>query len=187
MHDLAPLYPLGGHSPQIDVYNRISLTENADFAYASIAAHAGCNGKLNDNALKMIGVALPSPGQMTNKSDMTAIWSGPDQWMIEAPMHSHETMADHLGKKLAGIAAVTEQNDAYARFDLTGELCVDVLERLCAVNTRQMKPNTATRATIEHIACFILHRSTGNFSILGARSSANSLHHNLTNSINFVI
>ncbi|MDB2390128.1 sarcosine oxidase subunit gamma [Alphaproteobacteria bacterium] len=187
MHDLAPLYPLGGHSPSIDVYDQITLTENADFAYASIAAYTGCKDKLNKNAAKTIGLSLPSPGQMTNKADMTAIWSGPDQWMIEAPIHSHETMADHLSRKLTGIAAVTEQNDSFVRFDLKGELCVDVLERLCAVNSRQMPHNTATRATIEHITCFILHRSTGYFTILGARSSANSLHHNIINSINSVI
>jgi sarcosine oxidase subunit gamma len=187
MHDLAPLYPLGGHSPQIDVYDRITLTENADYAYVSIAAHLGCNDKLNDIAKKTIGVALPSAGNMTNQNDVTAIWSGPEQWMIEAPINSHETMADDLALKLAGIAAVTEQNDAFVRFDLTGELCVNVLERLCAVNSRQMPFNTATRTAIEHISCFILHHSAGYFSILGARSSAQSLHHNLTNSINSVL
>ena len=32
MHDLAPLHALGGHSPQIDVYDRVTLAENADFA-----------------------------------------------------------------------------------------------------------------------------------------------------------
>jgi sarcosine oxidase subunit gamma len=187
MHDLAPLYPLGGHSPQIDVFDRITLTENADYACVSIAAHLGCNDKLSDIAKKTIGVALPLAGNITNQNDVTAIWSGPEQWMIEAPIHSHETMADDLAFKLIGIAAVTEQNDAFVRFDLTGELCVTVLERLCAVNIRQMPFNTATRTTIEHISCFIIHRSAGYFSILGARSSAQSLHHNLINSINSVI
>ncbi|MBT6565487.1 MAG: sarcosine oxidase subunit gamma [Candidatus Puniceispirillum sp.] len=187
MHDLAPLYPLGGYSPQIDIYDRITLTENADFAYASVAAHANCSGKLNDIALETIGVALPSTGQMTSNDSITAIWTGSDQWMIEAPIHSHETMATHLSIKLAGIAAVTEQNDSFVHFDLVGEVYIDVLERSCAVNSRQMPHNAVIRTTIEHISCFILHRSTGHVSILGARSSAKSLHHNLTNSIRSVI
>ncbi|ADE38483.1 sarcosine oxidase subunit gamma [Candidatus Puniceispirillum marinum] len=187
MHDLAPLHALGGHSPQIDVYDRVTLAENADFAYVSIAAHAGGKDKLSKIAGKVIGVTLPLPEQMTHHDDISAIWTGPDQWMVEAPIESHETMADDLTIKLAGIAAVTEQNDSFVRFDLTGELCVNILERLCAVNSRQMPYNSATRTAIEHISCFILHRSVGYFSILGARSSAKSLHHNLINSIKSVV
>lgn len=187
MHDLAPLHPLGGHSPQIDVYDSVTLTENADYAYTSIAALKGQNTRLNKIAETVIGVALPLPGQMTNHNDISAIWSGPDQWMIEAPISSHETMAEDLSIKLAVTAALTEQNDSFVRFDLTGDLCVDILERLCPVNSRQMPYNSATRTAIEHITCFVLHRSSGFFSILGARSSAKSLHHNLTNSIKSVI
>lgn len=185
MHDLAPLCALGGGHPRIDVFDRITITENAAYAYASIAAHKNGAPALNTVAVKQVGVALPAPGQMTCKADITAIWRGPDQWLLEAPFVTHELMAHDLAIKLAGLAAITEQNDAFVRFDLAGDLCVDVLERLCAVNSQQMVAGNALHAAIEHMTCFIICRIEGNFfSILGTRSSAKSLHHALINAVN---
>ena len=100
--------------------------------------------------------------------------------MVQAPMASHEDLASLLAGKFKDNASVTEQNDGLVRFDIGGDLAVPLLERLCPANSRAMQSGAIVRAAIEHLGCFVLcHTARRQFSILGPRSSAASLHHAL--------
>jgi len=174
------LTALGGASAQVDHFDGLRLTECPDWALASLSARLGREKEMATAAKKLLGMALPKVGCSSTKGPFTAFWTGPDQWMIEAPHDSHENLAAQIKTAVKDTGSVTEQTDGWVRFDLAGGRCHDVLELLCNADTRTMEASTATRTRIEHLGCFLICRTDQHFSVLGPRSSAGSLHHAIT-------
>ena len=172
-HRLKPLTPLGHASPQTDTIGPITITENVSMALASVATRQGRDADVS-NAAQTLTITLPIPGHASD----TALWLAPDQWLIEAPFATHEDIVAYLKPAFGDAASVTEQTDAWVRFDLSGPDLHTMLERLCNLDTRAMQPGHATRTVIEHLGCYVICRSD-HFTILGPRSSAKSLHHAL--------
>lgn len=172
-HRLIPLTPLGHAAPQTDTIGPVIITENAGVALASIATRKG-RGADVAKAASALGITLPASGHASD----TALWLAPDQWMFEAPHASHENIVAYLKPAFGDAASITEQTDAWVRFDLTGPDLPAMLELLCNLDTRTMQPGQGTRTVIEHLGCYVTCRATG-FTILGPSSSARSLHHAL--------
>ncbi len=180
MHDLIATTALGEAGPRADRFEGLSIAENPDFALVSVAARLDRQEGLSAAMKKAFGLALPDVGLSRAKGALSAFWTGPDQWMIEAPHDSHEDLAAQLGAALGENASVVEQNDGWVRFDIEGPRASDMFERLCPLDTRRMQPDAVSRTSIEHLGCFVLRRDAGEaFSVLGPRSSAGSLHHAL--------
>lgn len=177
-HRLKPLTPLGKAAPQADTVGPVSIIENTSIALASLSTRRGRENDVTD-AAQALNISLPSPGHATD----TAMWLSSDQWMIEAPFATHEDMVAYLKPAFGDAASITEQTDAWVRFDLVGNGNVGadlhaMFELVCNLDTRSMKPGQATRTVIEHVGCYVSCRNAG-FTILGPRSSAKSLHHAL--------
>ncbi len=186
MHDLTPITALGGLAPQVDTHGGVTCTEVPDVALASYAARLG-QEKLAQAALKkVLGAAVPDVARLV-EAELAAFWMGPDQWMIEAPLARHETLAEDLANAARGVASVTEQTDAWTRFDLTGDRLETVLELLCQMNIRAMRAGDAHRGSIHHLGCFVICRGAEHFSIYGPRASAGSLHHALVSEMKSVL
>ncbi|WP_417523246.1 sarcosine oxidase subunit gamma [Marinovum sp.] len=181
------LTALGATKPQVDDFDGLRISERPDWALASLAARLGREGDLAAAARGFLGSDLPGVGRCVETPPFHVFWTGPEQWMIEAPHDSHEDLAAQLKAAVGDAGSVTEQTDGWVRFDLEGAACHDVLERLCNADTREMAAGSATRSRIEHLGCFLVHRGTGHFSILGPRSSARSLHHALVMAARSVI
>lgn len=181
MHNLSSLTALGGTKAQIDEFEGLTIAENPDIALASLALRNGKETGFNRACKTTTGVATPAAGTFANAGDYTVFSTGLDQWMVQAPIATHENLAAQLEAAFKANASVTEQNDGWVRFDVTGPLCVPMFERLCAVNTRAMKAGDVTRTSIEHLGCFVMCHTAGtSFGVIGPRSSAASLHHALT-------
>ncbi|MCU9850272.1 sarcosine oxidase subunit gamma [Defluviimonas sp. WL0024] len=179
-HSLAPLLPLGGATPRRDTFAGLTITENPDVAIASVACRMGRDADLAKAAAALFGTALPVPGQMVAKGDWALFWTGPGQWMATAPFATHEDISRIVKAGLGDTASVTEQTDAWVRFDIDGARAPDMFERLCILDTRRMAAGSANRTMIEHLGTFVLcHRAGEAFSVLGPRSAAASLHHAL--------
>ncbi|SFD92629.1 sarcosine oxidase subunit gamma [Roseivivax sediminis] len=178
MHDLAPLTPLGAAKPRTDTIGDWTLTEVTDRALASVAARLGREEEAARIVADLLGAEAPAPSRLSG-GEIAAFWSGPDQWMIEAPLKTHEALAAQLSARAGGAISVTEQTDAWCRFDLTGPDLPRVLERLCPVDVHRLVGGEAIRTTMEHMGCFLICRTPVHVSILGPRSSAGSLHHAL--------
>ncbi len=178
MHDLQPITPLGQKKPQVDIHGSVTLTENIETALASFAARMGAETKAKTALKAFIGGTPPAPGHAT-KGDISAIWMGPDQWMVMAPFASHEDLAQQLITKAKASASVTEQTDGWCRFDLTGQGLADVFERLCPAPVRSWTGGEATRTSIDHLGCFLVCHDPAKITVIGPRSSAGSLHHAL--------
>lgn len=180
MHDLAPLTPLGGTVPRTDTVGRVTITEIADRAIASLACRRGQQEALAKAATALFGCDLPGPGQSVHSGDWGIIWTGPDQWFVEAPFATHENIAARLKAAFGQAASVTEQSDAWGPFDISGDGVLEVLKRLVPVDTAAMASGAATRTIAEHIGCHVICRAAGqHFTLMGARSFATSLHHAL--------
>lgn len=178
VHDLEPLTPLGASEPRSDRYGPVTLTEVTDVALASVAARLGSETETRDTLSAILGSPAPAPSRHGGGT-VSAFWTGPDQWMVEAPIGSHEDLARQLTDRLRKAASVTEQTDAWCRFDLKGTGLHDVLERLCPIDTRNWRGGEVQRTTLDHLGCFVLRREDAVFSVIGPRSSAGSLHHAL--------
>ena len=175
---LEPLLPLGAAIANVDRFEGLTITENANTALASLAGRRGRVADLNRACKDLFGVALPGPGRVASGQPYTVIWTGPEQWFVEAPFASHDDIARLLKDKLQDAASVTEQTDGWVRFEVTGARACDVFERLCALNVRRMQTGDASRTLIEHLGCLVIcRRQSQEFSVLGPRSAARSLHH----------
>lgn len=175
MHDLIALTPLGAHKPRSDHHGGVSLIEITDVALASVAARLGREADAAALVAKITGTEAPAAARASD----CAFWMGPDQWMIEVSFETQEDLAQQLAAQVNGAASVTEQTDAWCRFDLKGDRLADVFERLCNADLKRFTGGEAVRTAIEHLGCFLICRSPGHVSVIGPRSSAGSLHHAL--------
>lgn len=178
MHDLNPITPLGAADPVVEGHGPVTLREVTETALASVAARLGREAETTTLLTEVLGAAPPAPARLCAGTP-GAFWMGPDQWMVEAPLSTHEDLAAQLAARANGAASVTEQTDAWCRFDLTGDNLADVFERLCPANTRAFAGGEAVRSAIDHLGCFLLCRAPDHITVLGPRSAAGSLHHAL--------
>lgn len=180
-HRLAPLTALGHPDPMVVTVGPVTLAEHTDIALASLAARRGREGDVAA-AAQAIGLPLPGPGRHAAGPVWSAFWLGPDQWMVEAAFQTHEDIVAALRPAFGTAASITEQTDAWVRFDLAGDDLAAVFERLCALDVRSMQPGDASRTVIEHLGTFVI-RGRGGITVLGPRSAARSLHHALVTAL----
>ena len=182
MHNLTATTALGGTKPRVDQHGPITLSEEPGYALASVAARKGGERATVLAIRRIIGPAVPKPNHVAGDT-VTAFWTGPNQWMLEAPYDSHETLFATARAEVKGKASITEQTGGWCRFDLRGVGLATVLERLCPINMTKFQPGNATRTSIDHLGCFVVCRALDHISIIGPRSSATSLHHGLLTAI----
>ncbi|MGC3937635.1 sarcosine oxidase subunit gamma [Roseobacter sp. EG26] len=176
MHDLTQITALGGSDAETFSVAGVTCREVPEVALASVAARMGKESLTCAAVKKAIGVDAPDIARFAEAS-LCAFWTGPDQYMVEAPFETHEDIAAHIKSLTKDNASVTEQTDGWTRFDLTGAGVRDVFELLCALNIRDSQPGSAQRTSIHHLGCFALCRAEETFSIYGPRASAGSLQH----------
>jgi sarcosine oxidase subunit gamma len=173
VHDLIAITPLGQHTPRTDNHAGITMAEIVDSGLVSVTARLGHEKAAVDLVASITGQKAPAPAQATKG----AFWIGPDQWMIEVPLAGDDDPARDIVAKAKDIASITDQSEAWCRFDLTGDRLADVFERLCNADLRRFEGGEAVRTSIEHLGCFLICRTPQHVSVLGPRSSAGSLHH----------
>ena len=173
MASLTPTTALGGTIPLDETIGSNRIREVSDAAMTSLAMLKGMGATFKKAAASQLG-ELPAPGYAGGTKQNSTIWMGPDQYLVEGI--DTATLAANFGAS----AAITDQSDAWVRFDVTGGDVVAMLERLSGANTRRMQAGSATRTAIHHMHCVIVCRAGGtDFTILGPRSSAASLQHAL--------
>lgn len=175
---LIPITPLGGPHPETRTIGPWTIAERVDVALASLAFRLG-RAADGARAAAAAGVPLPPPGRVERGKPYGSFWLSPDQWMVEAPFASHEDIVAHLKPLFGPSASITEQTDAWVRFDVTGDGLPRLFERLCNVDLAAAPDGFATRTVIEHLGCYLIRRSAREVTLLGPRSSAQSLFHAL--------
>jgi sarcosine oxidase, subunit gamma len=175
---LIPITPLGGLHPETRTIGPWTIAERVDVALASLAFRLGRDAE-GAAAAAAAGVPLPPPARAEAGAPWGAFWLAPAQWMVEAPLASHEDIVAHLKPLFGALASITEQTDAWVRFDVTGDGLPHLFERLCNADLAAAPDGFATRTVIEHLGCYLIRRSARAVTLLGPRSSAGSLFHAL--------
>lgn len=180
MHDLAPICALGGTEPRVDTIAGVTLTENPGLALASVSARRGHEDACRSHLGTLLEGAAPEPGKTVLHDPEASFWMGPNQWMVGAPIASHEDLAAQLTARFGETASITEQTDAWVCFDMRGD-GVEAVMQLCAnFDVERMQTGDAQRTVIHYMGVYVLRRDPENWlRILGPRSSAGSLHHTL--------
>ncbi|TIM65037.1 MAG: sarcosine oxidase subunit gamma, partial [Mesorhizobium sp.] len=72
---------VGAHGAR-DVAPGISLTEARNFDLIQVMARRGKQAELANAAKARFGMAAPDAPKAVSASDVTLIWSGPDQFLV---------------------------------------------------------------------------------------------------------
>ncbi|QGG80441.1 sarcosine oxidase subunit gamma [Litorivicinus lipolyticus] len=171
MDKLTAISALGASAALDKTIGAVHLTECSN-ALLSCATRRGQQGAL-DHALP----GLPEVGRFADLTTLEAFWTGPQQWMLELPYDGEGDQAGAMAARLRGAASVTEQTDAWVRFDVRAPDLAVLFERLAMVDWRHFTVGCAQRGALEHLGCLFVRRATDSLSVYGPRSSAASLLH----------
>ena len=132
----------------------------------SVMPHRGRAGAVSE----ALPCGWPEPGRLVGGGGVRAIWFGREAAMVTGPRPDG----------LEGLAAVTDQADAWVVVRLSGPAAEDVLARLVPIDLREraFPEGSAARTLLGHMSVGLL-RADGAFEILAFRSMAGTLAHEL--------
>ncbi len=178
MASLMALTALGAREAFTATIGGVTITERTDVALASIAARKGRMADLVQ-AAQAAGLPLPVPATHQPGTPYCAFWTAPEMWFVEAPIATHEMIADQVKTALGDAASVTEQTDAWVAFDLAARDLSPLMERLCNVDFPKVPKGHAKRTVVEHLGVYLIKHGPEAARLYGPRSSAASLLHAL--------
>jgi heterotetrameric sarcosine oxidase gamma subunit len=172
--DLKPTTALGGQTPMTARHGALRIEENTMLALASLALRRGASEP------STFGLTLPGPGKWIANGKVSALWTGQDQWLIEAVDRAETDFAAELSA-LCPASSVTEQTDGFVAFEIgsdKGEAPIAALMRkLVNLDPLAFGAGSATRTGMEHMSVFVIRRAPERLAIIGMRSAAQTLWH----------
>ncbi len=172
------LTALGHDAAEVVVIGPYRITERFDVALASVAVRRG-QDKAFAVAAKKAGVPLAGVSSHQAGNPFSAFWVTPEMWFVEADFVAHEDIVAHLKPAFGETASITEQTDAWVRFDVAGEGLVALFERLTNLDLAKLPDGFASRTVMEHLGVYLIKRSATEVVLYGPRSSAQGLMHAL--------
>jgi sarcosine oxidase, subunit gamma len=169
---------LGHAAPKAVQIGPYRIAERFDVALASVAVRRG-REKGVTKAANAAFVPLPAPACAVAGTPYGAFWVAPDMWMVDAPFDTHEDITAHLKAIFGDAASITEQTDAWVRFDVSGADLGVLFERLSNLDLSVLPDGYASRTVIDHLGCYLIKRGAAEVILYGPRSSAESLLHAL--------
>ena len=98
---------------------------------------------------EVLGFELPqAPNTTTGSKDITAMWLGPDEWLVKTDDGKEVPLADALREAVKGLhAAITPVSDSYRIFRVSGVDARAVLSQGTAVDLhpRSFRPGKCVR------------------------------------------
>lgn len=183
---LRPMTALGHAAPAVHEIGPYRIAERFDVALASLAVRQGADEAVV-KAAATLGLTLPPPARHQAGTPLSAFWVAPGMWFVEAPFATHEDIVATLKPAFGAAASITEQTDAWVRFDLSAPDLLPLMERLTNLDLPRAEPGLASRTVIEHLGCYLIHQGRGAITLYGPRSAADSLLHALETAAKSVI
>lgn len=168
MVDLLPLTPCAGLLP-ITV-GQVTLSETVLNTMVCVAPFAGQDKAVSTALKDQIGLGLAPVNRVVRKGDAYVQWSGHGSWLVRCNV------------ALDGLAAVTDQTDAWAVVQIAGAGVEDVLARLIPVDLRAavFKKDHTARTMLGHMSVAVTRVRPDVFEVMVMRSMAGTLVHELT-------
>jgi heterotetrameric sarcosine oxidase gamma subunit len=161
-------------------FGSLVLAEEVSIGLASLAVRRGAAPP------HVEGTQLPEAGAWVEGSTISAFWTGPAQWMIEAKSRAQDDLEKDLRAAIPE-AAVTEQTHGWVILEIRSEVgprpIERAMEKLVNCDLARLAPGRATRTGIEHMNVFVIRRSPEILAVLGTRSMADSLWHALETAV----
>jgi sarcosine oxidase subunit gamma len=172
---LAASHALGGQQPLVTRAGPFTMSEVTDLSIASLALdHDG------DPTLAF-GFALPEPGRWSGSDGTSALWIGPNQWLVFSETGAGQNLMRQF-TKACPAALVTDQTDAWVTLDITWEddwVFPELAARLSNIAPSRLLEGLGTRSLVHHMSCHLVRCAEHRLRILGMRSMAGSLRHAL--------
>ncbi|MFB9950529.1 sarcosine oxidase subunit gamma [Rhizobium puerariae] len=176
MPDLKPTTALGNDTARKAQHGVLTIEENADLALASLAL------RRNVTAPTPFGLTLPGSGKWVCNTDVSALWTGPDQWLLEGRGQAEADFAAAVTAQCPGCS-VTDQTDGFVAFEIlssAGEAPVlTLMAKLVNLDPARLEPGTGSRTGLEHMSVSAIRRAADRLAVLGMRSAAGTLWHAL--------
>lgn len=176
MTDLKPITALGNAEPMRRAIGYLELTEIVTTGLASLAlSRATIHASI-------LGLELPAPGKWASSGEISAFWTGPNQWMIEGEGRGTNDFVRYLnGNVLQG--ALTDQTDGWVTFEVRSladdHTLVRLMEKLFNIDLARFVTGSATRTGLEHMSVFVIRKAPDRLVVMGMRSAAGSIWHAL--------
>ncbi len=110
------------------------------------------NTAFADGVRKCVGVSLPAqPNTVSANGDVTALWLGPDEWLLVTPGGEELKLASALRGTLQGLFfAVTNVTDGQTILRVCGAHAFDVLREGCSLDLhpRAFRPGYCAQTTV---------------------------------------
>ena len=145
----------------------------SELPFMRVTSVTPLNGKARalGSELKKLGLGWPGPGQSQTSGHASILWTGMDQAFLIGPDPA----------PLAGIAALSDQSDAWARMRIKGPGAAAVLARLVPLDLRpsSFADGQVARTGLTHMMTILLRSGADSFDIMVFRSMAGSAVHEL--------
>jgi methylglutamate dehydrogenase subunit D len=140
----------GGSGAQTGGAAGVIATPLENYGMATVIAHHGGRGALDDYFASAHGMTLPAAPRVACGRDCTLVWDGPDQWLALSP---DRTFPGNLTAALGGIAAVSDQSGGRALLHLRGARMRDALAKGCPIDLhpRAFAPGDAAVTVVAQI------------------------------------
>lgn len=154
----------------------VRIAQRLGLSLASVAARNGQKDVLATKFVDLTGLALPARGRRVDSDEVSVLWSGPDQWLVQAAAGHGSLTAMALASALGADAAVTDQSDARAIIRLSGPRVRDLLGKgvMIDLHPRVFKPGMTAITLVAHIGVQVSAVEAGTFECLVPRSFAGS-------------
>ncbi|BCH18487.1 MULTISPECIES: sarcosine oxidase subunit gamma [unclassified Mesorhizobium] len=110
----------------------ISLTEIRNFDVIQVMARRGKGAELASAAKARFGMAAPEVPRAVSASDVTLIWSGPDQFLVLSKGGRHAM--DILSQAFSQSASLSDQSHARALISVAGAKARAMLAKLSSLD-----------------------------------------------------
>ena len=144
---MRPVTALGGDAAVDVKIGTYRIAERFDVALASVAVRRGRDADVAF-AATAAGLPLPAPARAASLERFGAFWVTPEMWFVEAPMVVHDDLARDLKTIFSDAASVTEQTDAWVRFDVSALDLSPLFERLSNVDLAAAPVGFASRTVL---------------------------------------
>lgn len=150
----------------------IELTEVVPAKISSIAPLKGQMAAVSQILNDAILIGFPEPNRVLQSAAGRMMWAG----------NGMAFLFDAQPPAIAGIAAITDQTDAWAIVQMNGPLCEDTLARLVPIDLgkQAFKVGHTARTMIGHMTGSVTRTAPAGFEVMVMRSMAATLLHDLT-------
>jgi sarcosine oxidase, subunit gamma len=127
--------PLVGSAVEANAQTGIQISERPFLGHVNLRGNAGDDAFLN--AVEgVLGFGLPlAPNTVSQGAGLTALWLGPDEWLIITPPDGESAIVASVESALGDIhSSITDQTGGQTMIRITGPSARDLLAKGCTLD-----------------------------------------------------